>query len=291
MKILIIDDDFNIHKILTMIIEHEKIAEVIENKDLDSTNILKLIYKEKPKIIIVDLLMPGKDGIEVIKEIRSKYNNIKFVMISQVTSKDMIEKAYESGIEFFINKPINAMEVKAVLSRVINDIVMREKLNKIQTLFEIDNLKTNKLEADNKKDFYKNEEIMSNIEDSIKDIMKQIGILSEGGEEDIIRALTYMIEHDGVLDRATLNEFFKKISSKPKSTEQRIRRTAFRAMTNLASLGIEDYMNETFSEFSTSLFSFDEIKKEMDFIRGKSKERGKVNLKKFLQGIRYYINK
>lgn len=291
MKILIIDDDFNIHKILTMIIEHEKIGEIIENKDLDSTNILKLIDKEKPKIIIVDLLMPGKDGIEVIKEIRSKYNNIKFVMISQVTSKDMIEKAYESGIEFFINKPINAMEVKAVLSRVINDIVMREKLNKIQNLFEIDNLKTNKLEADNKKDFYKNEEIMSNIEDSIKDIMKQIGILSEGGEEDIIRALTYMIEHDGVLDRATLNEFFKKISSKPKSTEQRIRRTAFRAMTNLASLGIEDYMNETFAEFSTSLFSFDEIKKEMDFIRGKSKERGKVNLKKFLQGIRYYINK
>lgn len=291
MKILIIDDDFNIHKILTMIIEHEKIGEIIENKDLDSTNILKLIDKEKPKIIIVDLLMPGKDGIEVIKEIRSKYNNIKFVMISQVTSKDMIEKAYESGIEFFINKPINAMEVKAVLSRVINDIVMREKLNKIQNLFEIDNLKTNKLEADNKKDFYKNEEIMSTIEDSIKDIMKQIGILSEGGEEDIIRALTYMIEHDGVLDRATLNEFFKKISSKPKSTEQRIRRTAFRAMTNLASLGIEDYMNETFSEFSTSLFSFDEIKKEMDFIRGKSKERGKVNLKKFLQGIRYYINK
>lgn len=291
MKILIIDDDFNIHKILTMIIEHEKIGEIIENKDLDSTNILKLIDKEKPKIIIVDLLMPGKDGIEVIKEIRSKYNNIKFVMISQVTSKDMIEKAYESGIEFFINKPINAMEVKAVLSRVINDIVMREKLNKIQNLFEIDNMKTNKLEADNKKDFYKNEEIMSNIEDSIKDIMKQIGILSEGGEEDIIRALTYMIEHDGVLDRATLNEFFKKISSKPKSTEQRIRRTAFRAMTNLASLGIEDYMNETFSEFSTSLFSFDEIKKEMDFIRGKSKERGKVNLKKFLQGIRYYINK
>lgn len=291
MKILIIDDDFNIHKILTMIIEHEKIGEIIENKDLDSTNILKLIDKEKPKIIIVDLLMPGKDGIEVIKEIRSKYNNIKFVMISQVTSKDMIEKAYESGIEFFINKPINAMEVKAVLSRVINDIVMREKLNKIQNLFEVDNLKTNKLEADNKKDFYKNEEIMSNIEDSIKDIMKQIGILSEGGEEDIIRALTYMIEHDGVLDRATLNEFFKKISSKPKSTEQRIRRTAFRAMTNLASLGIEDYMNETFAEFSTSLFSFDEIKKEMDFIRGKSKERGKVNLKKFLQGIRYYINK
>ena len=279
MKILIVDDDFNIHKILTMIIEHEKIGQVIENRSLDGTEVFNLIEKEKPDIIIVDLLMPGKDGIELIKEINCRYNNIRFIMISQVTSKDMIEKAYASGIEFFINKPINAIEVKAVLSRVINDILMREKLNKIQTLFEVENVREDTIQAPPK----------VSIQDNVKDIMKRIGILGEGGEEDIIKALSYMVRDEGILDKSTLNEFFKKISCKPKSTEQRIRRTAFVAMNNLANLGIEDYMNETFTEFSTSLFSFDDIKKEMDYIRGKSKERGKVNVKKFLQGIFYYI--
>lgn len=281
MKILIVDDDFNVHKILTIIIEHEKIGQVIENKNLDGSNIVSLIDKEKPGIIIVDLLMPGKDGIELVRDIKGRYNNIRFVMISQVTSKDMIEKAYESGIEFFINKPINAIEVKAVLSKVIDDIVTKEKLRKIHNLLQVDSIK-----EDTSKNTVKN-----SIKYNIKDIMKRIGILGEGGEEDIIKTLRYMISHDGVLDKYTLHEFFKKISHKPKSTEQRIRRTAFMAMNNLANLGVEDYMNETFSEFSTSLFSFDDIKKEMDYIRGKSKERGKVNVKKFLQGMLYYINK
>lgn len=279
MKILIVDDDFNVHKILTMIIEHEKIGQVIENKNLTGVGVFNLIDSEKPDIIMIDLLMPGKDGIELMKEIKSKYPSIRFIMLSQVTSKAMIEKAYDSGIEFFINKPINAIEVKSVLYKVINDIKMREKLNKIQHIFE-----SNVIEESSS-------ENKISIEDKLREVMKRIGILGESGEEDIIKALGYMVDHEGVLDKCTLSEFFKKLSPKAKSTEQRIRRTAFVAMNNIANLGVEDYMNETFTEFSTSLFAFDDIKKEMDFIRGKSEERGKVNVKKFLQGILYYISR
>lgn len=282
MKILIVDDDFNIHRILTMIIEHENIGQVIKNKELDGKDIGVLIEKERPNIVIVDLLMPGKDGIEIVREIKEKYKDIMVVMISQVTSKEMIGRAYESGIEFFINKPINAIEVKSVLLRVINDILMREKLRKIQKLLDIENVS---------EDPRVKETHNISKEDKIRDIMKKIGILGEGGEEDIIVALKHMMNNDGILDRCTLNEFFNEISCKPKSTEQRIRRTAFTAINNLANLGVEDYMNETFTEFSTSLFTFDEVKKEMDYIRGKSTERGKVNVKKFLQGMLYYISK
>lgn len=282
MKILIVDDDFNIHRILTMIIEHDNLGQVIKNQDLDGRNIFQRIEKEMPNIIIVDLLMPGKDGIEIVREVRAKYKDIMMIMISQVNSKDMIERAYSSGIEFFINKPINAVEVKAVLSKVINEILIKEKLRKIQNLLQVDGI--------NEQPMVKNYKEVSK-DQKIKDVMKTIGILGEGGEEDIILALKYMIDNEGILDKCTLNEFFNKISCKPKSTEQRIRRTAIMAINNIANLGVEDYMNEVFNEFSTSLFSFDEVKREMDYIRGKSRDRGKVNVKKFLQGMLYYIIK
>lgn len=282
MKILIVDDDFSVHRILTMIIEHDNLGQVIKNEDLDGRNIFPIIEKEMPNIIIVDLLMPEKDGIEIVREVRSKYKDIMMIMISQVNSKDMIEKAYSSGIEFFINKPINAIEVKSVLSKVINEILMKEKLRKIQNLLQVDGI--------NQPPMVKNYKEVSK-EQKIKDVMKNIGILGEGGEEDIILALKYMIDNEGILDKCTLNEFFNKISCKPKSTEQRIRRTAIMAINNIANLGVEDYMNEVFNEFSTSLFSFDEVKREMNYIRGKSKDRGKVNVKKFLQGMLYYISK
>ncbi len=72
--------------------------------------------------------------------------------------------------------------------------------------------------------------------------------------------------------------------------EQRIRRTATIGMINLANLGIEDYMNEVFTEYSNGLYNFEQIKIEMDYIRGKSSKRGKVNLKKFIDGMVYYCN-
>ena len=56
-------------------------------------------------------------------------------------------------------------------------------------------------------------------------------------------------------------------------------------MSNLAHLGIEDFMNETFSTYSGTLFPFEEIRAEMDFIRGKRKYGGKISIKKFIDSL------
>ncbi len=113
--------------------------------------------------------------------------------------------------------------------------------------------------------------------------MNKLGILGESGCEDIIKSIEFIIENDSK-DTYTLKDLFKEISDKPKSIEQRIRRTAFVALNNIANLGLEDYMNDIFVEFSNSIFSFEEVKKEMDYIRGKSPEKGSVNVKKIFTG-------
>lgn len=91
------------------------------------------------------------------------------------------------------------------------------------------------------------------------------------------------------MDHYTVKELCSLLSNNPKSMEQRVRRTVFTGMVNLANLGVEDYMNEIFTEYSNSLYNFEQVKKEMDFIRGKSKRRGKVNLKKFIEGMVGFI--
>ncbi|SUY64578.1 response regulator [Clostridium sporogenes] len=152
---------------------------------------------------------------------------------------------------------------------MINSELMKKKLGNIDSIFK--------------------KEDGDNYTSNIKSTMNKLGILGESGCEDIIKSIECIIENNS-RDTYTLKELFKEISDKPKSIEQRIRRTAFVALNNIANLGIEDYMNDTFVEFSNSIFSFEEVKKEMDYIRGKSSEKGSVNVKKFLQGIAYYIN-
>jgi two-component system response regulator YcbB len=86
----------------------------------------------------------------------------------------------------------------------------------------------------------------------------------------------------------TVKELCSHFSDNPKTLEQKIRRTATVGMINIANIGIEDYMNEIFTEYSNGLYNFEQVKIEMDFIRRKSKKRGKINIKKFIDGIVYY---
>ncbi|MET1168167.1 response regulator, partial [Bacillus velezensis] len=66
----------------------------------------------------IDLLMPDQDGIETLAKLRHNGYTGKFIMISQVENKEMVGEAYQNGIEFFIHKPINRVEVEHVLSKV-----------------------------------------------------------------------------------------------------------------------------------------------------------------------------
>ena len=73
--------------------------------------------------------MPGMDGISFVRKTASELQDTAYIMLSQVSNKDMISSAYEAGIEFFIQKPINAIEVESVLTRVTQSLAMKRTLN------------------------------------------------------------------------------------------------------------------------------------------------------------------
>ena len=114
MNFFIIDDDSKIIRILENIIHNSSLGEIVGSTS-SSSEAFELIMNKKPDIVLVDLLMPEVDGITIAKQIQSISTPPKVIMISQVTNKNMISKAYESGIEFFINKPINRNEVSKVI--------------------------------------------------------------------------------------------------------------------------------------------------------------------------------
>lgn len=133
LKIYIAEDDLNIRRILEIIIKDKQLGQLIgsnENGELA----LKEINNLQPNIVLVDLLMPGKDGISLVKESKLANPDINYIMISQVTSKDLISKAYENGIEYYISKPIDAIEVETVIKKVIEKININQKLAEIEKL-------------------------------------------------------------------------------------------------------------------------------------------------------------
>lgn len=96
-----------------------------------------------------------------------------------------------------------------------------------------------------------------------------------------------MCMHPESVDTMTVSELCSKFCDNPKSMEQRIRRTAFNGLVNLAHLGLDDYSNEIFVDYSSTLYNFEQVRKEMDCIRQKTIRHGNLKIRHFLTSLAF----
>lgn len=271
MRYYIIDDDVNIVKILTNLIEENESGEVIGSSN-DGETALNEILICNPDIVLVDLLLPKLDGNSLVREVKLLKPKIKFIMISQVSDVKLVGDSYNSGIEFFISKPINKIEVEKVISKVAEKIEIENMLNDIKRVFkDINTLQKPKNNDNNIK--------------VIKHVLSKFGMLGEKGTNDIIKICIYLLETKKSFEECNFNDLCRIIGDTPKTVQQRIRRAIKTGLTNLAYIGIEDYYNESFQDYSKSMFDFASVKAEMDYIKGKNKTGGKVIIGKFFEGL------
>ena len=122
-------------------------------------------------------------------------------------------------------------------------------------------------------------------------ILNRLGMSGEKGGDDILRICQYLHSNSRSISQVSIGQLCDILSDAPKNMEQRIRRAIAVGMSNLAHLGIEDFMNETFTAYSSTLFPFEEIRSEMDHIRGKRKYGGKVSIKKFIDSLMLAVDR
>lgn len=296
MNFYIVDDDRTMINLLKKIIIENKLGKIL-GFSLNGQDAIEKISRLNPDIVLVDLLLPRIDGINIVSKLKSMGVDSSFIMISQVTSKDMISKSYEEGIEFFISKPINAIEVISVINRVRKSISMSQIIESFDNAFRSINSYKNEIEKNSPS--FETEVLRNHVEN----LFARLGIVGEAGSKDILEIILLFYEQYNFNLRITkqykLSEIYEqlnekyireyKIDSSIWAIEQRIRRTINKALSNIANLGVVDYGNEAFNMFSSTLFDFKEVRKEMDYIRNKTYAGGKISVKRFIEGIIVFI--
>lgn len=286
----IIDDDKGIRKVLKNIIDQYNLGDVVGEAE-DGIKAIEEMKVLKPQIVLVDLLLPGMDGIAIVSAVREAGIRTNFIMISQVVSKEMVSKAYTKGIEFYIHKPINVIEVVSVIHKIKEKMRMQEVIHSFERAIHSMNVL---------KEYTGEKEIqVVSDKDRIKKILSQLGILGEAGSNDIVEMILLLLAQDegarGRFLTQKISELYEMLNERYRdeygivmniaAIEQRIRRAVNKGLENLANLGIEDYSNDTFVKYSNTLFDFKEVRKQMDYIRKKSNYGGKISVKKFIEGI------
>lgn len=123
MKVLIVDDEPNVRSSLKGVLEDEGFSVLTASNGEES---LEIIRKDKPDIVLLDVLMPGIDGIETLRRIKNYDSSIIVLMISGHGTIDMAVKAMELGAMDFIEKPLSA-------DRIIIRINQAIEKNKLRT--------------------------------------------------------------------------------------------------------------------------------------------------------------
>lgn len=283
-RFYLLDDDVSVTGILKIIIEGKKLGEVCGMSESPEEAMDDLAYS-RPDIVIVDLLMPEMDGITFVKRARQSFRDTEFIMLSQVSSKDMIAKAYEAGVRYFIQKPVNAIEVTKVIENVVDEQRMKRTMDQMKHLFAGVGEPDGSEGADSKEAASGELAARQDARDRARRILQELGMIGAVGYDDIIRVVERYANHEEEMAGLTVKKICEAFSDSPKSMEQRIRRTAASGLTTIASMGADDFTNPVFTDYSGSLFDFEQVRKEMDYIQGKSDQRGNVKIKKFLTAL------
>lgn len=103
-KLLIVDDDVDTCELIDAFFS-EKGYQVLSLTSGESA--LKSIKEQKPDIVLLDLKLPGLDGIKCLKKIKDMDPNIKVIMVSAVNDASYKEAAFLNGADDYICKPID----------------------------------------------------------------------------------------------------------------------------------------------------------------------------------------
>jgi DNA-binding NarL/FixJ family response regulator len=139
-KVLIVDDHPILRKGLAMLINQEQDLVVIAEAD-NAQKALEMIDKHKPDMLIVDISLPGIDGIELIKTVKLRYRNLPSLVVSMHDESLFAERALRAGARGYIMKQEALERVLVAIRRILaGEIFVSDKIttNMLEKLVSVD---------------------------------------------------------------------------------------------------------------------------------------------------------
>ncbi|HOL17584.1 MAG TPA: response regulator [Bacillota bacterium] len=300
----VIDDDLACRRILAQIIEDEGLGEVVGELSDGSGDVAGTIIGRQPDVVLIDLLMPGKDGIEIVEQLRASHFPGKIVMISQVEKKEMVAQAYAAGIEFYINKPVNRIEVISVIKRVLERLEMELSFARMRDSIAALDYLNNVGPAPSASALPLPEQEEKIIGERVREILADMGVIGEPGSHDLVQIILFLSnvpDVDKYLgEYRHLKELYQAVQQKyleaekhsdVRAIEQRVRRAVKHAMDNIAALGLDDFYNPVFERYSAKFFDFNELRLKMkELEQGQvTPTRARVNIKQFINALYWEV--
>lgn len=126
LKVAIADDEPMICVVIQKCIHWEELGLEQVGVASDGYELLELVHKESPDIVITDINMPGLNGLELIEACRKEKSRARFVIITGYKQFDYVHKALKNNVDDYLLKPVKEDELNATLRTLRNNILAEQ---------------------------------------------------------------------------------------------------------------------------------------------------------------------
>jgi len=137
LKVLIVDDHRLMLKAIRASLSRHEDIEIVGEAD-SGEKVLPLVGQTGPDAVLLDVRMPGMDGLTVLERLREQYPSIAVVMLSGIDDPVLVRAALERGAAAFVLKHVDSRDLGSALRQSVGGSIFRplDLLNANQSAFE-----------------------------------------------------------------------------------------------------------------------------------------------------------
>lgn len=121
--LLLVDDEIGVRESLKMVFG--KTFRLLEADSVDAA--LPKVKEALPDVVLLDVMMPKTDGLEVLRRIKEIHPRCEVIMLTGVNSQQLAEKAMSFGAFDFVGKPFDVADLRQKVARAIEQVSRRSQ--------------------------------------------------------------------------------------------------------------------------------------------------------------------
>lgn len=119
--LLAVDDEVGVRESLKMVFCKE--YRLLEAASVEAA--ILQVQEERPQVVLLDILMPKTDGIEILRQIKTIHPSCEVIMLTGVNSQQLAAKAMDFGAFDFIGKPFDVVELRQKVKKALENLAQK----------------------------------------------------------------------------------------------------------------------------------------------------------------------
>ena len=119
--LLAVDDEMGVRESLKMVFCKE--YRLLEAASVEAA--IRKVQEERPQVVLLDILMPKTDGIEILRQIKTIHPSCEVIMLTGVNSQQLAAKAMDFGAFDFIGKPFDVVGLRQKVKKALENLAQK----------------------------------------------------------------------------------------------------------------------------------------------------------------------